>query len=131
MRAPFGLIQTAATQISNSKQSGRARRQTSAKESFRSNNKFSKRPATVRTIKAKPKANPACRLTQRTNKGASHQIEGIGSRREYRSKKLMKMLAKRRENIWGRTPHVGIVAIAPRSRANPATYGFTPRFLHS
>src|SRR6266496_1073900 len=130
MRVPFGLRQTAATQIMSSQQSGRARSQTSPNESFRSNNQSSKSPAIVRMSKARPNANPACRLTQRIIEGASHQIEGIASRREYRSKKQRKMLAKRTENICGRTPQVGVVAAAPRSKANPATYGCTPRFLH-
>src|SRR5260370_18144940 len=121
MRAPFGLRQTAATQIINSQQSGRARCQRSAKEFLRSNKQSSKRPAIVRTIKARPNANPACRLTQRIIEGASHQIEGIASRREYRSKKLRKMLAKRTENISGPTPQVGIVATAPSRNANHPT----------
>src|SRR5882672_6878456 len=120
-RDPFGLKQTAITQIINSPPSGRTCSQTSSKEFFHSEDKSSKRPAMVRTIKTRPNANPACRLTQRMNRGTSHQIEGASSRREYRSKKLIKMLAKRRENICGRTPQVGIVAPAARSVANPAT----------
>src|SRR6266540_7045549 len=121
IRIPFGFRQTAATQIINNPHNLRTRRQTSAKESFRSNNQSSKRPAMVRKIKTRPNANPACKLTQRIIKGTSHQIEGISSRREYRSKKLIKMLARRRENICGRTPQIGMVAAAPSSTANPET----------
>src|SRR6266403_4823688 len=121
MRTPFGFRQTAATQIINNPHNLRARSKTSVKGSFRSNNQSSKSPAIVRTIKTRPKANPACMLTHRIIKGASHQIDGVSSRREYRSKKLIKMLARRRENICGRTPQIGMVAAAPSSTANPET----------
>src|SRR6266542_4295665 len=120
-RSPFGFRQTAATQMINNPNNRRVRRQASVNESSRSKNQSSKSPTIARAIKTRPKANPACMLTQRIIKGTSHQIEGISSRRKYRSKKLKKMLAKRRENICGRTPQTGSVAAAPSSSANPAT----------
>ena len=118
-RGPFGLRETNAEQTISNKTSGFVTRQIAARESFR-NNPSRMRPNIVRSINTRPKANPACMLTQRTIKGASHQSEGTISRREYRSKRLINTLANNRENICGRTPQVGIVARAPRSIAKAA-----------
>src|SRR5713101_2305812 len=102
MRAPFGLRETAARHIINNQHSERVRRQTLARESSRNKSPSSARPTIVIRIRARPRANPAWMLSQRIIKGASHQIEGVFSLREYLFRKLIKTLAKRRENICGR-----------------------------
>src|SRR5271155_475042 len=78
-------------------------------------------PTGNKADRAKPRANPACRFTQR-NVSGSVDHKNLGVRSE-RSRINSHKLVNKSEITCGRTPQTGTVAHAAQSVASPAIYG--------